>query len=55
VKDIQFVDAVSGTPLGREDTGYAPPSERRMRSSNLGIILVSLIALIIFLVLWAFS
>ena len=55
MKDFQFVDAVNGTPLGCEEKGYVPPSKWQMRKSSLVTILVSLIALIILLVSWAFS
>ena len=55
MKDFLFVDAVNGAPLGCEDKDYVPPSEWRMRKSSLVIILVSLIALIISLLSWAFS
>ena len=55
MKDFLFVDAVHGTPLGCEEKSYVPPTERQMRKSSLVTILVSLIALIILLVSWAFS
>jgi hypothetical protein len=55
VKDIHFVDAVSGAPWSREDKVHTSPAARRMRRSSLEIILVALIALIILLASWAFS
>ena len=55
MKDFLVVDAVSGSPLRREEKSGAPPSGRRVRRSNLEMILVALVALIIMLVSWVFS
>jgi hypothetical protein len=55
VKDFQFVDAVSGAPLSRENRDDAPPSGRRIRRSNLKILFLALIVLIIWLATWVFS
>ena len=55
MKDFLFVEAVSGTPLSREEKNNAPLFNRRMRRSNLGISLIAAIALIILLLAsWAF-
>jgi hypothetical protein len=53
-EDIQFVDAVSGTPLWRENRGYVPQSSGRMRRSSPGEMLLAVFVLIIVLAFWAF-
>jgi hypothetical protein len=55
VKEILFVDAVSGTPLrrGEKDMRHRPFGE--CWRSSLVMLIGALVALIILLVTWAFS
>jgi hypothetical protein len=56
MNEIEFVDAVSRTPLSPgEKKDYFSPPKSDPRKSELAIIFIGSVALVIFLISWAFS
>lgn len=55
VKEILFVDAVSGMPLKHKEKVYPPRVAKRGKRSGIVAMFVALIAFIVLLATWALS